>query len=233
MTIAGQLYKAAPIRRDNGKAVTQDDEQIVLEIEMPFNLDLIHDYAFTSSPPNLDIEIWRIHWGMNFSTEAVKIFSGPVQSFSIDGVHVKLRSTTVFAACLSSPVPLRWWQKLCNHVLYDARCGLASSSYTHTTTVGIIDGADISVSSTGFADGYLAAGEMVTARSGERRMIVANAANLVTVNFPFNDLVAGDTVYLFAGCDHSFSTCKAKFSNVANFSGCPYIPDTNPFSGSL
>ena len=34
----------------------------------------------------------------------------------------------------------------------------------------------------------------------------------------------GDTFTIRAGCDKQFTTCKAKFSNVANFRGFPHIP---------
>jgi hypothetical protein len=33
-----------------------------------------------------------------------------------------------------------------------------------------------------------------------------------------------------AGCDHSVSTCAARFGNLANYGGFPFIPTKNPFS---
>jgi len=233
VTIGGELYTAQPIRREAMRATTQDDEQLTLDIEMPFNLDVVQDYAFASSPPDLDLQIYRIHWGMNFASDAVCVFNGPVVSFSVDGQRAKLRATSVFSAALASPVPPRFWQKPCNHVLFDARCTLADTSYKVTATVGTFDGVDIHVDDDGFADDYLIAGEMITTRSGERRLIMANVANLITVNFPFHDLETGDEVTLRAGCDHSFAVCKSKFSNEINFGGFPYIPADNPFEGEL
>jgi uncharacterized phage protein (TIGR02218 family) len=35
---------------------------------------------------------------------------------------------------------------------------------------------------------------------------------------------AGDAVVVTAGCDKSFSTCKAKFGNGLNFRGFPHLP---------
>lgn len=37
---------------------------------------------------------------------------------------------------------------------------------------------------------------------------------------------------LYPGCDHLFSTCKGRFSNVSNFGGFPYFTDANPFVGT-
>lgn len=39
-----------------------------------------------------------------------------------------------------------------------------------------------------------------------------------------NNITAGDTFNIQPGCDKTFSTCKEKFSNVANFRGEPHIP---------
>ena len=37
-------------------------------------------------------------------------------------------------------------------------------------------------------------------------------------------IATGDTVEVTPGCDKSFATCRAKFSNGANFRGCPHMP---------
>ena len=37
-------------------------------------------------------------------------------------------------------------------------------------------------------------------------------------------LAIGDSVKLRAGCDKRMETCGAKFANVANFRGFPYVP---------
>ena len=42
--------------------------------------------------------------------------------------------------------------------------------------------------------------------------------------FSFPPLVAGMTFQVSAGCDKSHRTCRAKFSNIANFRGFPHMP---------
>jgi uncharacterized phage protein (TIGR02218 family) len=37
-------------------------------------------------------------------------------------------------------------------------------------------------------------------------------------------IAAGESFRIVAGCDKQFSTCKAKFDNVANFRGFPHVP---------
>jgi uncharacterized phage protein (TIGR02218 family) len=42
----------------------------------------------------------------------------------------------------------------------------------------------------------------------------------------------GDTFLIMAGCDKQFSTCQAKFDNVANLSGFPHMAG-NDFAQSV
>lgn len=37
-------------------------------------------------------------------------------------------------------------------------------------------------------------------------------------------IAEGDNFRIVAGCDKQFSTCRAKFNNVANFRGFPHVP---------
>jgi hypothetical protein len=46
-------------------------------------------------------------------------------------------------------------------------------------------------------------------------------------------ILVGDNVTLTAGCDRTRATCVAKFNNLANFMGFPYIPTKNPYSSGL
>jgi uncharacterized phage protein (TIGR02218 family) len=43
------------------------------------------------------------------------------------------------------------------------------------------------------------------------------------------DFAPPSSVSITPGCDHTLSTCNSVFSNAANFSGFPLIPDKNPF----
>lgn len=235
VTVGGEVYLSTALKREALRVATQDDEQIALDIEVPVALQVVQDYGFTSSPPDLDLEIRRVHWGLNFASDAVLIWTGPVNSISIDNQRAKLRSASLFTSALASPLPPRFYQKVCNHVLYDARCTVNPASFTKTdAVVGVIEnGTVIDVDDDGFADGVLIAGEMISNRTGERRLITAQASNVITINFPFADLITGDEVTLRAGCDHSFATCGSKFSNQVNFGGHPFIPDDNPFEGEL
>jgi hypothetical protein len=124
-----------------------------------------------------------------------------------------------------------FFQRVCNHVLYDARCQAVKSSFTATTTVTLVRGQTITVDNDGYGDGELAIGNMKNLRTGEERGIVTNALNKVTVNYAFIDIVEGDTVELTLGCDHlRLGHCTTRFNNVVHYGGFDFIPSTNPFA---
>jgi uncharacterized phage protein (TIGR02218 family) len=85
----------------------------------------------------------------------------------------------------------------------------------------------------GNPDEFFKGGEIVRTSDGERRLIVQQIGTLLTLNFPFKDMDVGDSVEVFAGCDRTVETCKAKFSNVVNFGGHPLIPPINVFNEGL
>jgi hypothetical protein len=90
----------------------------------------------------------------------------------------------------------------------------------------------IEVASYTLGDGQIIAGEVIS-NGGERRMVTGQSGTSLTLSYPFAGLGVGDTVTLRKGCDHSFATCKAKFSNGERYGGFPIVPDKNPFSSSL
>jgi len=67
----------------------------------------------------------------------------------------------------------------------------------------------------GHADGWFGSGTL-TWTTG------ANAITLMEI--PVRPIATGDAFDIFAGCDKTFETCRAKFANAANFRGFPHIP---------
>lgn len=65
--------------------------------------------------------------------------------------------------------------------------------------------------------------------AGFRRSVVTHSGSTLTLVTPLPPgIAAGSRVTLYAGCDGALATCKAKFSNVPNHGGYPYIPIKNP-----
>lgn len=130
----------------------------------------------------------------------------------------------------------RYVTRSCDAELGDARCGflLAQAGFTATGTV-----AATGVSETVWVVGldayeadWFSYGTLTWtngARAGRAERIVAHrkeASGAVLALLPSVGpaIAAGDAFSVAAGCDKSFATCKAKFSNALNFRGFPHLP---------
>lgn len=233
VVLGGETYVPVASRRNNIRSGVQTDDTLALEIQMPYDTQVVKDYAYAESPPSLTLEVFRVHRGTSFASDFILLWKGKVASFNVDGRMARIRVPSIFSRALQGDVPNAYWQRPCNHVLFDSRCGLSRANFSTLTTVTSVGVAAFNVVDDGFTDGFLVAGEAVVTRTGERRLILSNQANALTVKHPFVDMRVDDEVELTAGCDHSFSTCKAKFNNGVNFGGHPFIPDDNPFQGEL
>jgi uncharacterized phage protein (TIGR02218 family) len=127
-------------------------------------------------------------------------------------------------------------QRHCVAELGDARCmvNLAAGQFSGSGEVVSLSGFDTVVVAglEGFAQGWFANGVLAWtsgARTGQTERVIDfrhEAAGTVIVIWPVvaSQPQAGDQFSVVAGCDKSFATCKAKFSNSLNFRGFPHLP---------
>lgn len=217
-----------PIAMSRSEIVLGDiTDRNELKIMLPINIQIIADYVFNISPvSDLTVEIYRQNgptgvWNM--------IFSGIVSGIGLKNNQATLTTPSVFTNYLDSEFPNIFYQSVCNLQTYSTRCGAIKADFTVTGTVTAInDDGSIVVPEAGTQQtGYYAPGEIVT--ETERRLILAQTGDSLTINYQFRDLSVGDTVSLVAGDDHSITTCDTKFDQMVNFVGWPYIPYINPF----
>lgn len=233
VTVGGETYTPVPMKRNAIKVGTQDDSSLVLEIQLPFDVDLVMDYAYAQTPPSLLVEVRRVHADSDLSADWKMLWSGYITAFTVTGREAKLTVPSVFDRVLRGDVPSAYYQTPCNHTLYDGRCGVSRAANTTIANVVGVSSLAIEVDDDGVADNLLAAGEIINQRTGERRLVMSNIANVINVNFPFVDCQIGDEVQLAKGCDLAFATCVNSFSNGDRFGGHPYMPGDNPFEGSV
>jgi uncharacterized phage protein (TIGR02218 family) len=129
----------------------------------------------------------------------------------------------------------RYLRRNCDARLGDARCGvdLSGSAFTGAGEVAaltapatlLVDGL------ASFEPGWFAFGEIVFesgALAGRTMAVVEHsiAGGDVFLTLPADEPspAPGDRYTVRAGCDKRFATCKAKFSNPANFRGFPHLP---------
>lgn len=117
----------------------------------------------------------------------------------------------------------------CRAKLGDGRCKVNLSAYTKTGTVGDASGRhDFTDATRTEASGYFAGGA-ITFTSGSNQGLSMEIKEygagrfVLVLPMPF-EVSVGDAYTAIAGCDKSFSSCKAKFANSINFRGEPHVP---------
>jgi uncharacterized phage protein (TIGR02218 family) len=92
-----------------------------------------------------------------------------------------------------------------------------------------------------FPDDHFTGGRLVFTSGGNAGFsteIKRHAARDLLVAFqlwqaPSVPIMPGDAFTVTPGCDKSFSTCRAKFSNGINFRGFPHIPGNDFIIGGV
>lgn len=198
-----------------------------------------HDFAigdlFNPYPPSdiIRLELRRVH-RTDTAVEAMLIWTGRVLSCQWTGIKAELQCESLLSSMRRTGLR-RLYQRNCPHILYGAACGVASAAFRHAATISTVAGTSISAAAfDALDDGYLAGGylEWNNGTRTERRGIASHLGDTIVISHPIPEFAFGNSVFVFAGCDHSITTCDGKFSNSANYGGFPYVPRKNPFGGN-
>jgi hypothetical protein len=205
------------------------EANVTMDFIVPYDCPLAMEYGGEETPENLEVRVIRIHRGGDWTTDFEVIWNGTALGYSRSGDIFSISTGSTIQAELLSTIASVYYQTTCNHVLYDARCKVNKAANTTSALITLVGDTAVTVDNDGVADDQLNAGEIVNTRTGERRMVLRNLANVITIGYPFIDAVPGDTVSLVKGCSHAFSECKLKFNNILNYGGFMYVPDANPW----
>jgi len=154
-------------------------------------------------------------------------FCGLVGDIDIVRSTVQARIDS-YLSLLNVNLPRNLYQPACLHTLYDAGCavsraanGVAGAVASGTTTTLIKCG--LAQDSAYFNLGYIRfdSGDLAGTRRTVKSYTPGNVRLLTPL--PFAPAI-GDTFTAYPGCDKTQATCTAKFSNLANFRGMPYVP---------
>ncbi|MFZ5792755.1 MAG: DUF2163 domain-containing protein [Pseudomonadota bacterium] len=130
----------------------------------------------------------------------------------------------------------RIYQRACDADLGDSRCtvDLNAPAYKGNGAVDAVSSnhAFSANGLGGFGSGWFAGGRLVWtsgANEGAAIEVKTHVNTGAEVSFDLWESMAfeiapGDTFTVTAGCDKSLDTCIARFNNVANFRGFPFIP---------
>lgn len=206
-----------------------------------------HEFAktFLSYTPDqvTSVTVYRGHE----ATEFIVYWKGRVSSAKASGTSMSLECEPIFTS-LRRPGLRARYQKACRFALYGRGCRLNSEDWAVEGRCTAASGADVVVEEAASLPAGWLIGGMLRAPDGVLRYIVEhNGANLKLIRpvdsllqimaedgygYSYGEYYGEVQVKLYPGCDHTMTTCRAKFNNQDNYGGFPWIPSTNPFGGS-
>lgn len=227
----GNLYVSRQIAR-NSPELSVEEGRARLEITMPTDDPVCSRYIGTVSPLSMSVTLTQFHRS-DFLDGRI-LWSGRViqASYGRNGAVCTLTAVASESA-LSRPIPPYTYQSLCNHRLYDSLCTVAAASYKYTGTASGVTGRYVTVSGIHAAhgDNWAVGGKIVL--GNDERLIVGQTVDELELQSVMQSSPAGQTVDVYAGCDHTHETCLSKFSNLLNFGGFPHVPGRNPIASGL
>lgn len=114
----------------------------------------------------------------------------------------------------------------CRAELGDKHCRVDLAGRTVVTTISGVDGRELVLDrSLGQEFLWGRARFLSGTNCGLLSAVVAVAENRIQLRDTIRaEIMPGDRIELRHGCDKSFASCKARFSNAANFRGEPHLP---------
>ncbi len=222
-----EIYTPEIIKRSNIEQ-SNDINRTSIEINVPRNLELAS--LFLSSPFNgvVSVTIFRTHVS-DVDEEFITYWKGRITGGYLSGSEVTFKCEPISSGL--NRIGLRaHYQLLCRHVLYDGNCKALKESYKVNGIVSNINKNVIVIpEAANKPDGYYVGGFVFSLHGS--RLVVKHEGENITLSSPLVQMMLGDNVQLYAGCNHSMSHCKDKFNNLDNYGGFPFIPLKNPFSG--
>jgi uncharacterized phage protein (TIGR02218 family) len=157
---------------------------------------------------------------------SVVLFKGRVGT--VDNVGRTTAQITVNSdlVLLDIDMPRNLYSPSCQHVLFDSGCGLVKNAFGASGVVGV-GSTNTVINWAGSTSAYRQG--TLTFLSGANTGTTASVKDATSSSLMLGYQLsmrpeAGDAFTVYQGCDHTKATCQAKFANLANFRGFPFIP---------
>ncbi|MAW80223.1 MAG: beta tubulin [Parvularcula sp.] len=176
-----------------------------------------------------EVEIFRVNWAA--PDQRLLLKKGVIGEVTRVGeaFRAELRG---LSHKLEQPIG-RVYQRLCDVNVGSAKCGVDLDQAAFKTSGAVTALRDAqSFTASGFSsfeDGWFAHG-LLTWTAGANVGLSAHVktqtqSGAISLWLPAGAAIeVGDAFTVTAGCDKRFETCRAKFSNAANFRGFPFMP---------
>lgn len=236
ITVDGNSYPPLEISRTT-IVVSQEQQGDLISVKLPARTALVRKYINVVPGQQGTLSIFRIHRG-DVDEEFELIFKGLVRSvaFTLNGLDAEIAIQPLTSG-LSRTIPRFVYSSICNHVLYDTRCKVNSNLFRYQDDITDITGSAYTInglSAVERPDGWATGGFVVSPNGTDYRLIIDHTGDVLTLLLPFpEDVRDGQTVEIFAGCQHDIDTCSSKFDNITNFGGYNWVPRENVFVKGL
>ena len=170
-------------------------------------------------------------WGSD--TDLVQ--QGLVETFSVEAHSINVRCTP--EPFFTNQVVPRWrFTRTCNRQLFGADCGVDRTLFQHQNAITAFDldlrQVTVSGQKAGSSDGYFRQGVFEHGPTGTKTSILdhvnSGGNTVLTLQSWIPEIAVTDNATLNAGCNHSFTQCRDRFANSANFGGFRKVPNKNP-----
>ncbi|KIQ01948.1 beta tubulin, autoregulation binding site [Agrobacterium tumefaciens] len=231
LTFGGVIYLAA-----SGFQAGENDSETGLaaasgEVAGGFSSEAVSEADLAAGRyDGAKVELYLVNWQAPEQHVLLKVREIGEVTRAGGAFKAELRS---FAHRLGQPQG-RVYGRRCDAALGDARCRANVAAFRATGAVVSINGTGRIVVSGlgGFAEGFFRQGKLAFssgANAGRSFDLDDHAVRSGVTELSFwlpleAAPQAGDAFTVTAGCDKSFATCKAKFSNQLNFRGFPHMP---------
>lgn len=244
LTIGGKDYAPCPGLMRSGISRSADDRMRTLSVSMASNDPLVATLAPTPRPYEVLVKILRVQRD-DPTLEAKPIFNGHVRgaTFDQDGGRAVIACAPI-TDYASRAMPRFYFQSVCAHRLYDARC--KATKFNHQMvgpcTAKFESPSGITITVTGVsASGMDFVGGFATILgTGDPRMVIKQGSILtgdeddLVLLGPFFDDPVGQDIEVQEGCDRLMNgDCGSKFDRVISFGGFAWVPTKNVFVNGL
>lgn len=243
ITIDAVEYLPIPLSREN-IPMSSDERTEDLMISLPTTHEFCQRFIRLLPAETASITIRRFQ-RYDDDIEVIKLFRGTMSAakYSNNGTTCQI-GIAPYSENLSKPIPRYVYSGLCGNILGDRWCTVdletgvspdmlpykfEGEMLTQVSTVITIDGLG-----SAYPDNFFQAGRILTP-AGDTRLITKQIGDTIYLYIPLYEgaVLIGETMTLFAGCDHSLIVCGDKFDNVLNYNGFPFVPQKNPFQSGL
>lgn len=238
ITYNSQLYKANLVKRSQPE-LSRESNSEAITINLPRTDPLVLRWLSFVPPRTVWVTIYRYHRSETGAPEVVIFWQGKIRGITWSINEASLQCAPIDTAFSRNGLR-KTYSTTCQHFLYDPRtCGVPIGDFSKNCVVTAIN--HNVITSPGFTTtsdnttvaplGWWTNGFMQNTTTGELRFCVNHLSGGVDVEVlvAFESLNVGDTVFIAAGCDRKFQTCKLKFNNIVSNGSFPFLSSENPF----